>query len=422
MVPAEARSGATTEISDRVRLVRGEIELDGPRILRVDLDDEAPLDPACVICPGFIDAHLHLPQFDSIGADGLTLLDWLGSVIFPAEARWSDAGYAEAMSQRVAQTLLARGTTGVCAYATVHHASTQHAMQALSVAGLSGYVGQVLMDRNAPAELVRPASQLLNEAASLNSFGIDNSDPAHGHIQPIVSPRFAITCSMDLMKGAAALAEERNWRMQTHLAEMVPECTRVREMFDGLGYVDVYDRAGMVTDRSIFAHAIWLSEAEHALLAHRGATIAHCPTANVFLRSGAMDIRSLLPGTRLTLGSDVAGGPDICMVRVARAMLENAKRMRSPFIPGAPDEAAAVPSAAECWWQITAGNARMLGLTEVGSLRPAMRADLAILSPTETDSADNWSTSRDPLASLLYQFNERWITRTIAGGRVVHRA
>ncbi len=369
---------------------------------------------SCVISPGFVDAHLHLPQFDSIGADGLSLLDWLNTQVFPAEARWADANYASAMSRRVAARLLASGTTGVCAFATVHHVATLAAMRGLEAFGLHGYVGQTLMNRGGPPELNRTTSQLLEELAAT---------PAAGSIRPIVSPRFALSCSMDLMQGAAQLAHERDWPVQTHYAETVPECQRVREAFGEDSYLSVYDRAGLLGPRTLLAHAVWMSDHERARLAESGTVVAHCPTANLFLNSGLMDLASMrTAGVRMALGSDVAGGPDVCMVRVARAMLETARDRALMVGTSRRVPSEGVPTAADCWWQITRGNAEMLGMADAGRIEPGCRADLVVLTPADGPSATPaWLSQPDPLAALLYGFDERWIERVYARGQVAFR-
>lgn len=360
----------------------------------------------CLISPGFIDAHLHLPQFDSIGVDGLTLLDWLNAAIFPAEARWEDPDFAEAMAARVTRRLLAAGTTGIAAYATVHHESCVRAMRVLSNAGLRGYVGQVLMDQHAPAELLRPAAQLLKEAGAFQDH------PAR--IAPIVSPRFAITCSRELLAGAGGLAHSTGWMIQTHLAETSEECRRVRELH-GAEYLEVYQQAGLLTARSLLGHSIWLNDTELRTMSSAGAVAAHCPGANLFLQAGRFDrARASRVGVRVALGSDVAGGPDVSMVRVARAMIETAKRV-------GPDHAtpAALPSARDAWHQITRGNALALGLENAGRLHVGDPADVLVIDPGVGPAAEpDWLYASDPLAKLLYAWDDRWISRVICEGVV----
>ncbi|HVU62788.1 MAG TPA: amidohydrolase family protein, partial [Phycisphaerales bacterium] len=352
------------------RLTPGQVRLDGRRISEVSTSDKPIGTPDvgcenCLISPGFIDTHLHLPQFDCLGIDGLTLLDWLDKAVFPTEARWADADHAGDRTTRAAKRLLAAGTTGIAAYATVHHEGTKSAMRAIQASGMRAIVGQVLMDQHAPPELLRPAKQLLAEAAALK---------ATGRVEVAVTPRFAVSCSDELLKGAGDLAARTNAPIQTHLSETIPECDLVHKFHGGtaltrgtalpsrdpITYTDVYRRAGLLTDRTILGHGIWLSPAEQQIIREAGSVIAHCPTANLFLQAGAMDRAARLHANiRLGLGSDIAGGPDASMPRVARAMIETAKS-RALACHGHPartsdphTSAHAIPTPAEAWAQIT---------------------------------------------------------------------
>ncbi len=122
-----------------------------------------------------------------------------------------------------------------------------------------------------------------------------------------------------MLVGAGELAKKTGWLVQTHLAETVRECERVAELFGGESYALVYEKAGLLGPRSVLGHGIWLGDEDHSRLRSAGAVIAHCPTANRFLEAGEMDrARALAAGVRVSLGSDVAGGPDRSMVRVAQ--------------------------------------------------------------------------------------------------------
>ncbi len=413
-----------TDSPTQTRLVPGWVRVEGAKVVEVgagacphgvDLGEGAGAgggevgagggSGSWVIAPGFVDAHLHLPQFDVIGVDGLPLLAWLERAVFPAEARWADADFAGAMGNRVARRLISHGTTAIAAYGTVHHEGTAAALRAVAEAGLRGVVGQVLMDRNAPAELLRPAEQLIYEAAAQRGVG---------RIKHAVTPRFAVSCTDELMAMAGALAARTGQVVQTHLSETRDECALV-ERLGGCGYVEAYRRAGLLMERTIFGHGIWLSDAERAAIAGARGVVAHCPTANLFLAAGAMDRRAALQrGVRLALGSDVAGGPDVSMVRVARAMIETAKRLHPPFVEGGAAGGGDVPTAAACWWQITRGNAEAIGLEGGGRIEAGADADLVLLRPDV-----EWAGAVDPLSMLLYAWDERWIRRVVVNGRVV---
>jgi guanine deaminase len=352
----------------------------------------------------------------------LPLLEWLHSAVFPAEARWADPDFAAAMSARVGQRLAAHGTIGLAAYATVHHEGAQRAIDTLGALGLWGFAGQVLMDQHAPPELCRPARQLLDESSALRA--------AH-RIAPSINPRFAVACSMPLMVGAAALARSSGRLVQTHLAETLDEAALVARLHAGLPYLKVYQQAGLLDHplpgRTLFAHAIHVDAEDLDLLRAAGATIAHCPTANLVLGAGSMNFAAAQrAGVAVGLGSDVAGGPDVSMVRVARAFIETAKTRAmtaGASIPGANRQ---VPDAAHAWWRVTAGNARVLGRADHGALRPGAPADLVVIEPCG-DSARRlgvahlaWTRAPDPLSALLYAWDDRWINAVYAGGRMIY--
>ncbi len=397
-----------------VRFARGTVSVQDQTIAAVEETDTLPAidlgGDDYLICPGFIDTHLHLPQFDSIGIDGLELLDWLDRVIFPAEARWEDPDYAEAMTERVLDQLASFGTTSFAAYATVHHEAARRAISMIHAWGNRAMVGQVLMDRNAPPELVRPAKQLIKEAASLEPLG---------RVEVAVTPRFAISCTDELLEASGELARRTGAPVQTHLAETRRECALIGDIYGGERYTAVYEKAGLLGPRSILAHGIWLDDEDRAMLADSGSIIAHCPTANLFLDAGRHDRpRARSAGVSVTLGSDVAGGPDRSMVRVARAMIETAKNRGDP-----------PPTPSEAWWQITRGNAEALGWGGqenasgsdaaansggVGTLEPGAEADLLLLRPTI-----DWQRTPDPAGTLLYAWDDRWLDQTIINGRPV---
>lgn len=407
MLPSQDGHGAC------VRLAPGTLTLAEGRIASlVEGDPDSSPDlggEGALILPGFVDAHMHLPQFDSIGIDGLTLLDWLDRAIFPAECSWADADHAGEMTTRVASSLLSYGTTSICAYATVHSGSALSAMLSLGAAGLRAMVGQVLMDRHAPPELCVPARQLLMEAVSATEWARARAQ-AHGdgwRIEHSINPRFAVSCTPELLHGAGEIVRRLDAPMQTHLSESQAECELIANLFGGRSYTGVYEDAGLLGPRSIFAHGVWLDDEEAAKLASSGSLVAHCPTANTFLQSGDCR-RSWLRrrGISIVLGSDIAGGPDRSMVRVARSMIETAKRVRMATGQGE------IPTPAEAWWSITTGNADVLGWRRTSRLAPGAEADILVVRPDIP-----WSVTPDPLGTLLYAWDDRWIERTLTMGQ-----
>lgn len=355
--------------------------------------------PDHIIAPGFIDAHLHLPQFDIVGGHGMPLLQWLNEVTFPAERRWDDLDFARSMVMRVFKQCLSHGTTSICAYATVHHESALAALEMATSLGMGGTIGQVLMDREAPDYLCRETNELIDQCEALLSLY-----PPTARMSAAVTPRFAISCTPKLLAAAGKLAQERGAIVQTHLAETMAECNVVSKLFDNQSYVNVYDDAGLLTPRSIFGHGIYLEKKDRAQLARRGSMIAHCPTANSFLRSGTMVRSSLMEDqVKVLLGSDIGAGYERSMVRVGRAVIEAASSIGDCF-----------PSASEAWHGITAGNADRLGFRDGGRIRVGNTADLLVIAP----DIPLQKSSVDPLAMLMFAWDDRWIQSVFLRGQL----
>lgn len=393
-----------------VRLAEGWLRTDGGRIVEVHEGGlPASFDfggDGCLISPGFIDTHMHLPQFDLIGAHGMSLLDWLDQVTFPNEARWADADYAGAMTDRVIDQLLSVGTTSFAAYATVHHESARRALSCAARRGLRAVIGQVLIDQEAPDSMLRDADECIAETeALLNDWPSQPGQRAAGNrVSTAVTPRFAITCSEGLMKAAGDLAKKHDAYVQTHLAEMLPELDAVANLHGGPDYTSVYHRAGLLSPRTLLGHCIYLNDNERRLIAETGSVAAHCPTANSFLRSGTMKREQLnAEGITVSLGSDIGGGYERSMVRVARSMVEATYYA----------EARETPSAGEAWWQATAGNADAMGWPDTGRIQPDAEADLAIFQPDIP-----WQQAHNPLGMVMFAYDDRWLTQTIVNGEV----
>ncbi|MEE9211785.1 MAG: amidohydrolase family protein, partial [Phycisphaeraceae bacterium] len=325
------------------------------------------------------------------------------NVTFPAEAKWEDGDYAASMTERVLDQLAAHGTTAFAGYATVHHEATRRAMRVCADRGVRAAVGQVLMDQQAPDDLLRPVSQLLREARLLQEEWVDTT----ARIEAAVTPRFAVSCSLPLLAGAGQLAGQSGAMVQTHLAEMLPECELAVELHGTSTYTRIYDQAGLLTRRSVLAHGIWLNQDEMRCLARAASVIAHCPTANTFLQSGTMSRQALHEaGIRTTLGSDIGGGTERSMVRIARAMIDAAKSLDTEF-----------PDASECWHQITAGNADALGWPNTSRLVSGAEADVLVVKPDVP-----WRDAPNPLSMLLYTWDDRWLKQTIVAGQIVFNA
>ena len=389
----------------------GWIEVSEGRISSICLDGIHPSpdlgDKDSVVLPGFVDCHLHLPQFDVIGVHGLPLLKWLEAAVFPAEAKWADPDHARLMTSRAIRQLFSFGTTSIFSFGTVHTEAVDVALSECQSQRMRSRLGLVLMDQECPSYLSRPAEDQIEDAERLVERWPDNTGFQSPVVAASVAPRFAVSCSFDLMVAAARIAKSKDVFIQTHLAETEAELQAVARLYpDSQDYTGVYEETGLLQPRTLLGHGIWLSEREQNCIREHDAIIAHCPVANSFLRSGAMDRDTYVnSGINVTLGTDIGAGYHKSMVRVAQEMIATAAiRKNKPA------------SSAEAWWHITRGNADRVGWPDVGRFEMDAEASLVIAKPDI-----HWLEYPDPLGALLFGWDDRWIETTLAVGETVFR-
>lgn len=368
-----------------------------------------------LLIPGFIDAHLHWPQFDVIGYDGMKLLDWLAYAVFPAEQKWADIIFAKAQAKRVVRNLVRAGTLGCAAFLTSHTNAVACAVEACTDLPIRAILGRVMMDRNVPKSMITESYWNVQDLGVLPSEVIEN-----GRVDISVTPRFAVSCSDEALACAGQLsagAENNKKYVHTHLAETVRECNVVHQLFPSdPDYTHVYDRYKLLHDKTLLAHAVHLSDDELKLIALRNSVLVHCPTANIFLESGAFDLDAVRQfGVRMALGSDIAAGCEMSMPRVARAMIETAKWRR--YAAGT-SENVYIPTPVEVWDMITKGNAEALGWIDAGRIAVGAAADLLVLKlPEYIDLSDKHLVSR-----LIYNWSDSFIYRVILAGEIIDPA
>lgn len=366
-----------------------------------------------LIMPGFVDAHVHFPQYRMLAAPGKDLLDWLTRFAFPEESLCADADYAAAAAEIFLNSLFQHGTTSALAFCSVHKACAQALFAAASSRNMSLVTGKTMMDRNAI-----PAVQDDPEVGARESEELYTAWHGRGRLRYAVTPRFAITSSeAQLRLSGELLASLDGALMQTHLSESHGEIALVQRLFpDAKDYTDVYDRFGLLSDRSLFAHGIHLSDRECARLSESGSTVVHCPTSNTFLGSGLMSmphLRNREHPVQIGVATDVGGGTSYSMLTT----LGEAYKVQ--MLGGYK------PSAFELFHMATRGNAERLRIGhETGSIEAGKFADLVVINPRATPvlaSRQELSTSlEDVLFSLMIMGDDRAIRTTYVAGAKVH--
>lgn len=398
------------------------------RVTPAPADTPAPAAPARLVIPGLIDVHSHLPQYPVVARQETSLLPWLERHIFPAERRFTTAVRPRddlaAEIDAFFADLARHGITTAVLYSAIWEDSTSLAFEVAARRGQRAIIGKMMMDDGSygNSQPVRARHLSLAETRRLAATWHGANG---GLLEYAVSPRFAVTCSAELMRDAAAIAREFGCHIQTHLAENHAEIATVRARFpEAIDYTDVYDRAGLLGPRTILGHCIHLSQREIDTLAARGAKVAHCPTSNLFLHSGLCPLDRLAgAGIPVALASDVAGGPELNPFQVMRSAIEvqQARAFHNPEVP--------LLTPADAFRLATSAAADVLGKSStLGTLDPGKEADLveldlAELLPPGAPAMDIRSVDADAVLSLLvYRGSSRAVRRTFVRARAVHQA
>ena len=261
-----------------------------------------------LILPGFVDTHVHFPQLDMIGSHGHDLLGWLNQHTFPEELKFAERSHAEKAAERFIKSLRLAGTTRACIFSSSHFDATDALFDACYRHNIHAAIGQVSMDRHAPDLLL--TADLIQHEKDFYQLK-DRWHNKDNRLSVAITPRFAPSCTDDLLRlNASMAASVKDALVQTHFAESKGELEWIKQLYPkSQDYLGVYEDFGLVSDRTIFAHAIHVSDQELKRLHQSRARIAHCPSSNLFLGSGVMRWRDIeISKIRFGLGSDIGAG------------------------------------------------------------------------------------------------------------------
>lgn len=395
----------------------GFLAIDGDRIVGVGDFKDMPRDSAALtqlgrdalIVPGFVDTHLHAPQLEMIGSYGGHLLEWLNRYTFPTEAKFSDPAHASQIATAFFDELLRNGTLCALIFSTIHAEATEIFFAEAERRGFRGIIGKTMMDRNAPPALLEDVRTSYDESRAILQKWHNR-----GMLRYAITPRFAPTSTPELLEAAGQLKREfPDAYVHTHISENRTEVSWVQQLFPEAEYADVYDRYGLLDERAVLAHGVWLTEEELDLLARRGARIAHCPNSNLFLGSGLFRLQHTLDaGVCVGLGTDIGAGTTPSMFT---AMADAYKVQQVQGVALSPFH---------LWYLATLGGARALSLeSEIGSIEPGKSADFLVLdlqaTPLVAMRSGRASSIEDLLAGLIFMGDDRVVkSRFIAGAAV----
>ena len=398
----------TMDAAGRV-IANGAVAVDGSDIVGVDTADaigrqfrgaETINAAGQVVLPGLINTHTHGPMVLYRGlADDLALMEWLNNYIFPAEAKTVSPEFVRAGTRLAALEMIQSGTT---TYADMYYFEEEIAKET-KAAGMRGILGETII-RFPVADAKTPAEALVRAEAFIKMF---KGDPL---ITPAVAPHAIYTNDAATLTAARDLSKRYGVPTIIHLAETQDEVkvTQEQRKMSPVGYLD---SLGFLSPGVLAAHAVWVSDAEVAVLKARGVGVAHNPESNMKLASGTAPVPAYLrAGVALGLGTDgAASNNDLDMFEAMRTA-----SMLHKLVSNDPR----VVSAKESLQMATIGGARALGMErQIGSLEPGKRADLIVVGMSTARQTPMY----DPISHLVYVTRGDDVRTTIVHGKVLMR-
>ena len=361
-----------------------------------------------ILIPAFSDLHIHASQFTErgVGMDCL-LFDWLSNYTFPQEAGFASLPYAEKIYPQVIRELLRHGTMHASFFTTVHYDACDLFFRLLQKSGMYAFTGKVNMDMNSPEFLIEDTEDSLSET---EQFVAEHSGDSH--VKPILTPRFAPTCSERLLKGLADIGKRYHVGLQTHLVESRAESAWTKELFpeyrtDG----DIYEKLGFLDNGPvIFAHVIFPEELDLDILKRHGCMSVHCPDATTNITAGIMPVSDLqAEGLPISLGSDIGGGHGAAVYRQAGRAVQLSK-MKEFYEPDYRRI-----KFADAFYMATAAGGTVFGKT--GQLKEGYKFNALVIDGLEDEGA------RHSIAELLERFcyigDDRNIVKRFLDGREI---
>src|SRR2546422_4967908 len=319
----------------------------------------------CAVLPGFVQTHLHLCQTLFRGAaDDLALIDWLKKRVWPMEAAHNAASVRASALLGIAE-LIKGGTTCALTMETVNH--TEEVFRVVEETGFRATVGKCMMDKGdeVPPQLREQLADSISESLTLLEKWHGKHD---GRIRYCLAPRFAISCTSELLSKVAQLARQHGVMVHTHASENRTECALVEEQ-TGMRNIAYLDALGLTGSHVALAHCVHVDDNEIETLKRTHTNVVHCPSSNLKLGSGIAPVKSMLDrGVSVSLGADGAA----CNNR-----LDMFTEMRTAALLQKALHGPEVLPAARALRLATIDGARALGLAgEIGSLESGKRADV----------------------------------------------
>ncbi len=379
-----------------ISISRGKISSISKATLSHDFIDHSDL----ICIPGLIDTHVHLSQFYIRGSHSPNLLHWLNTYTFAEEFRSKEPDYARKVAQDFFRDSIKKGTTTSVIYTAPFKQACDIAFEVAQELGVRAVIGKTMMDSGCPDFLKEDTNTSFKESVELFEKWNKKTDL----LEYIFSPRFALTCSADLMQLIGDFAKENDAFIQTHLSENNEEINTTLQLFpDCETYTAIYRKYNLLGPKTILGHVLHVDDNEIDVLRKTNSKVVHCPDSNFFLKSGMFPLKRLQKaGVNFALASDVAGGTSLSMFNV----MKMCSFRQNDY----------VVSPQEAFYYATLGGAKVLGKENIiGSVEEGKDADLVFLKIPE----QNKYNCSELLSKLIYVNDEVEIISTMVAGRKV---
>jgi len=401
------RGGTVLTLNDRWEVFDGDVSIRDGRIAALGPNLEGPHDRVVearggYILPGLIQTHIHLCQTLFRGyADDLALMDWLRSRVWPMEAAHTPDSL-RAAARLAATELLCSGTTSVLTMETVH--DTDAVFEAIAESGLRATIGKCMMDFDAqvPKRLQEETRASIDESVAIRARW---HGAAEGRLRAAFAPRFAVSCSRELLEAVAGLSDQHHAIVHTHASESREEIAIVQQATGARTNIEYLASVHLASPHLCAAHCVWVDERDQQLLADHDVKVMHCPGSNLKLGSGIAPVPEMRTrGITVSLGADGAA----CNNR-----LDMFEEMRLAAVLQAMRRGPGVLPAREVLWMATRAGARTLGLEDaIGSLEPGKRADVIVVDRDRPHLAPG----PDPYSTLVYAARGSDVRTTVVDG------
>lgn len=336
--------------------------------------------------PGFIDLHVHAPQWAQAGtALDIPLYDWLNTYTFPIESKFSDLDFAKDVYEDVVKTLIANGTTTALYFATVHKEASLLLAEICANKGQRGLVGKVVMDNPDQNPTFYRDNDTNTALADTEEFILAVKELAKSTKQgvyPVVTPRFIPSCTDEALKGLGELAAKYNTHIQSHCSESDWEHGYVQDRFQKNDAFALHE-FGLLSDKSVMAHCNFLDDNDAELFAETGTAVSHCPISNAYFANSVIPIAHLhSKGVEIGLGSDISGGFSPSLFDNVRQAVISSRMLEDGVNTAIPAETRGVPNSRitinEAFYFATAGGGESLSLP-IGRLAENYSWDIQII-------------------------------------------